>query len=309
MEAQSVERTGVDICIATYKRPAALSVLLFALEKLELSGIALRVIVVDNDRNRSAEKSACAFYRSPRFDFVYDVEPEQNIALARNRCLSHAQSRYIAFIDDDELPCENWLGNLLSCMSTYRSDIVFGPVLKVLPQRAPAWAGKCFATTHRETGQRVEFGGAGNVMMARYVLDDETMRFNPAFGLTGGEDTDFFYRQFLAGRALTWCDEAAVTEPVPETRLTLRWVWQRGFRSGQIFNRVFVSRYTAAHKCLWFGTKLVQVLAGIAAAPLLRLYSYPSCIAMTVRVAAASGQLSRCFNGEDFEEYSDANSH
>lgn len=307
MKEQRCEIAAVDVCIATYKRPAALSALLSALEKLDLIGIKLRVIVVDNDRHRSAEKAAGAFYQSQRFDFVYDVEPEQNIALARNRCLSHVESSYVAFIDDDEFPSEDWLWSLLSCMLKYRCDIVFGPVLKLLPERAPPWAEKCFETARRATGQNVEFGGAGNVLMASHVIDDETIRFNSTFGLTGGEDTDFFYRQFLAGRSLVWCDEAMVSEPVSEARLTLRWVWQRGFRSGQIFNRVFVSRYTITRKWLWFGTKVTQVLIGIVAAPLLRVFSYSSCIAMTVRVAAASGQLSRCFNGGDFEEYRDPN--
>ncbi len=307
MKKLACEIVTIDVCIATYKRPGALSSLLHAIERLDLNGIQLRVIVVDNDRHRSAEKAACAFYQSQRFDFVYDVEPEQNIALARNRCLSHVESSYVAFIDDDEFPSENWLWSLLSCMLKYRCDIVFGPVFKLLPERAPSWAKRCFETARRETGQAVEFGGAGNVMMATHILEGETKRFNPSFGLTGGEDTDFFYRQFLDGRSLIWCDEAVVTEPVPAARLTLRWVWQRGFRSGQIFNRVFVSRYTAMRKCLWFGTKVTQVLIGIAAATLLRLFSYPSCIAMTVRVAAASGQLSRFFNGGDFEEYSDPN--
>ena len=306
MKEPACEIATVDLCIATYKRPAALSALLCELERQDLEGMTLRVIVVDNDRYRSAEKAACAFYRSERFDFLYDVEPEQNIALARNRGLSHANANFVAFIDDDELPSRTWLRSLLSCMQKYRCDVAFGPVFKLLPGHAPRWADKCFETARRKTGTHIAFGGAGNVMMAAHVLEGGQMHFNPSFGLTGGEDTDFFYRQFLAGRTLLWCDEALVTEPVPEARLTLRWVWLRGFRSGQIFNRVFVSRYTVAHKCLWFGIKVAQVPAGLVAAAFLRVYSYSSCIAMTVRVAAASGQLSRCFQGRDFEEYSDS---
>jgi len=309
MKEPGCELATVDVCIATYKRPAALSALLYELERQDLNGIELRVIVVDNDRYRSAEKAACAFYRSERFDFLYDVEPEQNIALARNRCLSHASANFVAFIDDDEFPSQDWLHSLLSCMLKYRCDVAFGPVFKQLPTHAPSWAGRCFETARRETGTHVEFGGAGNVMMAAHVFDHGQAHFNPSFGLTGGEDTDFFYRQYLVGRSLLWCDEALVIEPVPEARLTLRWVWLRGFRSGQVFNRVFVSRYSVMRKCLWFGTKLAQVLAGLAAAAVLRVFSYPSCIAMMVRVAAASGQLSRCFNGSDFEEYSVSRTH
>ncbi len=305
MNGPSYDPTTVDVCIATYKRPEALKILLHTLEKQNLDCIRLRVIVVDNDRHRSAEKTAYAFYGSKRFDFVYDVEPEQNIALARNRCLSHVESDYAAFIDDDEIPSERWLESLLSCMVKYRCDIVFGPVFKLLPGQAPSWAEKCFETARRQTGAHVEFGGAGNVLMASRILEDGKMRFDPSFGLTGGEDTDFFYRHSLAGRSLVWCDEAMVAEPVPDARLTLRWVWLRGFRGGQVFNRVFVSRYTPMRKCLWFGTKVAQVLAGLVAVVVLRLFSYPACIAMTVRIAASAGQLSRCFNGGDFEEYGD----
>jgi len=299
----------VDICIATYKRPEALAILLRALEDQNLKTIQLRVIVIDNDRARSAEAVAEKFLQSRRFELLYDVEPEQNIALARNRGLANSRSSYIAFIDDDEFPVESWLQALLHCMVTYRADIVFGPVFKRLPDDAPSWAKACFYTARRPTGEKVSFGGAGNVLMARHVLAGDGMWFNPAFGLTGGEDTDFFYRQFLAGRSLTWCDEAIVTEPVAPGRLTLRWVWQRGFRGGQIFNRVFVSRYSPARKVLWFVTKIAQLVIGVMIASFMRVVSYPSYIAMTVRLAAASGQLSRCFDERNFEEYSDQRPH
>jgi len=299
----------VDICIATYKRPEALEILLRALQKQELKTIQLRVIVIDNDRARSAEPVVEKFLQSRQFDLLYDVEPEQNIALARNRGLANSQSSYIAFIDDDEFPVATWLQSLLHCLTTYRADIVFGPVFKTLPDDAPSWASACFQTARRPTGEKVSFGGAGNALMARHVLAGNGMWFNPAFGLTGGEDTDFFYRQYLAGRLLTWCDEAIVTEPVSPGRLTLRWVWLRGFRGGQIFNRVFVSRYSPARKVLWFVTKIAQLVIGAILASLMRVVSYPSYIAMTVRLAAASGQLSRCFDERNFEEYSDQRPH
>ena len=237
-------------------------------------------------------------------EIVYDVEPRQNIALARNRALSHVRSRYFAFIDDDEAASETWLQSLVDCAARYQADVVFGPVLRALPDDAPAWASDCFRVDRLETGREVEFGGAGNVLLRSDILRRVAVRFDAAFGLTGGEDTDFFYRLHLSGCKLVWCDEALASEPVAPSRLTLQWVRRRGFRGGQTYNRIFVRRYTRLRKIRWFLVKTAHLAGGLVAAPVLRLLSYPSYVALTVRIAAATGQLSACFLERGFEEYS-----
>jgi succinoglycan biosynthesis protein ExoM len=297
------KRTAIDVCIATFKRPALLSELLASLQEQDLAGIAMRIIVIDNDRTQSARATVEAFSKRNLFDIVYDVEPQQNIALARNRALTHVTSDYFAFIDDDESVSSRWLRSLLDSMIAYKADIVFGPVICTLPVDAPAWAGRCFGRPRRPTGAAMQFGGAGNVLLKRSTTAHPGTHFDPAFGLTGGEDTEYFYRQFLLKRRLIWCDEATATEAVPPARLTLKWIRRRGFRSGQNYHRIFVSRYSSYRKLSWFVQKLMQLAGGIAVAPFVRLVSHSSYVALTVRIAAASGQLSCCFSGENFEEY------
>lgn len=297
------EQNTIDVCIATFKRPLMLSGLLASLERQDLDGIRLRIVVIDNDHEQSARGAVEDFREHSPFEVVYDVEPQQNIALARNRALSHVRSEYLAFIDDDESASPAWLQSLLTSLNQYDADFAFGPVARVLPDDAPNWATQCFHLRPRQTGELLQYGGAGNVMMRRSAVDADRVRFNPAFGLTGGEDTEFFYRQFLAGRRLIWCDEALVSEPVPETRLTLQWIRRRGFRGGQTYNRIFVRRYSNVGKTLWFALKTAQLISGVIAAPIIRLISYPSYVVLTVRIAAATGQLSCCFSGENFEEY------
>ena len=121
--------------------------------------------------------------------------------------------------------------------------------------------------------------------------------------MSGGEDADFFFRLHLAGRRLVWCDEAVVTEQVPSSRLTLKWLRQRGFRSGQSFVRVFVRRYHFGKKVVWFGEKVFHLLGGIIAVPFLRLISYQAYVRVTVRIMASLGQLSVVFNNPIYEEY------
>ncbi len=293
----------IDVCIASYQRPLMLSNLLHSLANQELDGISMRVIVIDNDCKKSAYPVVKAFQEKHAFEMTYDVEPQKNISLARNRALRHVKADYLAFVDDDEVVSKKWLRALLDSLIQYDADVAFGPVMSVLPIDAPPWAKKIFSRPHLRTGAPVLFGGAGNVMMKRQLLDDAKQHFNVQFGLTGGEDTEFFYRLHLMNKRLIWCEEAPIDELVPATRVTLKWLRMRGFRSGQNYNRIVISRYSFVKKMIWFFKKILQFFSGLALAPFLRFVSYSSYIALTVRIAATAGQLSHCFSEKNFEEY------
>jgi succinoglycan biosynthesis protein ExoM len=291
----------VDVCIATFRRPLILASLLQSLQAQNLDGIAMRIVVVDNDREQSAQPVVGQFRIDSGLPVDYVVEPQQNIALARNRALQQVEADYFAFVDDDETVSPGWLRALLDSVARYDADVVFGPVLSTLPPDAPSWARNCFHRPRRPTGSLLQFGGAGNMLARRAIA--EHARFDPSFGLTGGEDTEFFYRLYRTGARLVWCDEAVASEPVSPLRLTPAWLRRREFRSGQTFNRIFVSHYSSGKKAVWFVTKCTQLLGGLMAAPLMRCLSYPRYVALTARIAAASGQLAACFSGRAYEEY------
>jgi succinoglycan biosynthesis protein ExoM len=291
----------VDVCIATFRRPLILAALLESLRAQNLDGIAMRIVVVDNDREQSAQQVVEQFRADSGLPVVYAVEPQQNIALARNRALQLVEADYFAFVDDDETVSPGWLQALLDSVVRYDADLVFGPVLSTLPADAPSWARNCFHRPRRPTGSLLQYGGAGNMLARRAVVGQA--RFDPTFGLTGGEDTEFFYRLYCAGARLVWCDEAVASEPVSATRLTPTWLRRREFRSGQTFKRIFVSRYSSGQKAMWFVMKCGQLLGALMAAPLVRCLSYPRYVALTARIAAASGQLAACFSGRAYEEY------
>jgi len=62
------------------------------------------IVVVDNDKSESARLMAEAFATQSMISIRYYVEPEQNIALARNKAIENVQGEFIGFIDDDEFP-------------------------------------------------------------------------------------------------------------------------------------------------------------------------------------------------------------
>jgi succinoglycan biosynthesis protein ExoM len=96
------------------------------------------------------------------------------------------------------------------------------------------------------------------------------MPFDPAYGLTGGEDGDLLTRLVQRGARIVWCDEAIVHEPVEPARLSLRWLLLRALRGGQDFARHSVAgRFgplTATGRLRFFLRALLQsaVAAGLA---------------------------------------------
>jgi hypothetical protein len=78
----------------------------------------------------------------------------------------------------------------------------------------------------------VPYAYTNNVLFRARILTDLALRFDDRWALMGGEDRRFFQRVGMAGYKIVWADEALVTEWVPESRVRVRWVLQRGFRYG-----------------------------------------------------------------------------
>ena len=100
----------ICVCICTYRRAPLLNRLLEALASQATDAqFTYSIVVVDNDRLRSAEPVVSDFGRTSPVPVHYFVEPQQNIAMARNKAVEHADGNYVAFIDDDEFPTQDWL--------------------------------------------------------------------------------------------------------------------------------------------------------------------------------------------------------
>ena len=82
----------IAICIATYHRPEQLTKTLKSLPQYFPEPYEGEIRVVDNDENRSAEQVVRAFAAQSRIPTHYRVEPEQNIALARNRAIDMGEA-------------------------------------------------------------------------------------------------------------------------------------------------------------------------------------------------------------------------
>ena len=292
----------IDVCVATYRRPDWLRLLLGDLAQQQLRGpCSLRVIVVDNDPQCSARPVVEPGLTG--LQLLYLTQPLKNISLTRNLALDHSRADWVAFVDDDERVPPQWLQSLLDAQQRYGADAVFGPVEGQLPASAPAWvkAMGFFTANATPSGTVMQWGSTNNALLNhRFVAGGA--RFDPRFGLTGGEDTQFFFALAQQGARMVWCREALISEPVAADRMTLRWLLRRHFRGGQSYTDIVERPRTGWRRLVW-SARCAGLLAVLA---LLALCSLPFNIAVAVRFAAQAasnaGKLSTVL-GYRFQEY------
>jgi succinoglycan biosynthesis protein ExoM len=225
----------IAICIASCNRPRLLQKLLNGIAELRFvksETPLITVIVVDNDPSGTA-KEVCSSAVLP-WPIKYALEPKRGIAQARNRALEEiGDADFIAFIDDDEVPKETWLDELLSAQSKFQADAVAGPAIPSFTEDVPEWIRKSdfFDKPAHVSGESLAWCTTGNALVVRKVLGQIT-GFDNRFQLTGGEDVHFFMRIRLAGFKIVWSEEAVVSETISSERANVKWLILRAYRGG-----------------------------------------------------------------------------
>jgi succinoglycan biosynthesis protein ExoM len=229
----------ITVCVCTFRRPALLARTLDGLASQTTGGqFSYSIVVADNDADRSAEAAVYEFQIRAGTAVSYCIEARQNIALARNKALSQADGEWIAFLDDDEVPSQEWLLRLDAARRRLGCDGVLGPVVPYFDSAPPPWVikGKFFDRPSHATGYELRWAECrtGNVLFRRDMLDSIEEPFRSHFN-TAGEDMDFFRRMIDRGRVFRWCGEAPVYELVPAARCTRSFLLKRALLRGSNF--------------------------------------------------------------------------
>jgi glycosyltransferase involved in cell wall biosynthesis len=286
--------------VATYRRPEGLERLLRGLGRQNLpEGLKVEIIVVDNDPEGSALSGA-----EPAGMVRWLHEPRRNIAHARNCAVDHARGTWLAFVDDDEEVRDDWIGRFWAMAESGRWDGLFGPVTSRLEREVRSWIDleTFFAPRRLPNGTPLTFRevATSNAFVKRHLFRD--MRFDPAFGRTGGSDTELFGRMLDAGARFGFCAEAQVMEVIPPERYTFRWLARRAFRGGFVFTRI--RRLRSPKAALWQGLPRALMALGVLAAalPFSVLGGRRTAARVALRLCVQAGHLF-AFGGGHFEEY------
>jgi succinoglycan biosynthesis protein ExoM len=162
--------------------------------------------------------------------------------MARNRSVREAVGTLVAFIDDDEEAEPGWLVNMWRELNQHRADGAFGRVIPLLPPGTADWItdGGFFDGYSLRTGVELLWyqTRTSNALIRWEALTALPVLFDPAFGLTGGEDVDLFSRMIDRGYRFIAVDSGIVWETIPPERATFRWLSRRNVRNGITITRI-----------------------------------------------------------------------
>jgi len=281
----------ISVMIASMGRPFLLSTLASVAAAHRPDGEDIEIIIADD----SPDGAVTRLLADRDFGLPLCVVPvgAGNVSLARNACLDAARGDWLIFVDDDETVEADWLDGHLSAARDFAADAVFGPVFPVYPEGTPDWfvaANPLFQDWHWNADGSVSPNGrTGNTLIRLSALGD--LRFDPAFGRSGGEDHDFFRRFAAAGHKMVVTNRARAHEDVPAARATPAFVLRRAVRTGQIYAVVKLKGKTRGAALAFTADAIAKIIVGACLAALLRPFDRPRAFGYARRVAVNLGKL------------------
>lgn len=252
----------ISICMCTYQRDHVVDTLK-SIAALQLPKcVTLEVIVVDNDELGYAKQLVEDQAKVMDMPVYYRQESVKNIALARNRSIENTKGEWLAFIDDDEVADPHWLAQLLATAQTYQADAVFGRVKSTYAQHTPRWIieSGVFDRPAVSNGEQVTSGATNSTLVSQAAIQKYQLKFDSEYGLTGGEDADFFYRLYQHGGKLVCSNDAFVSEEIANNRLNINYLLSRTFRIGETYTRYRIQQTSFTNKLSYFGDTLIKLI-------------------------------------------------
>ncbi len=288
----------IDVCVCTFQRTDSLHCLLASLAA-QRAAPRFRVVIADNHPSPIEAGRIAHWAESLALQVAYVHAPAGNISIARNACLEQASAEFIAFIDDDEVASPDWLALLAHAMQD--ADVVFGPALAHYDAGMPAWIrqGDFYSKVpaQRRDGS-CDTGHTANVLIRRRCIG--ALRFDPALGRSGGEDTLFFALLKQNGARLRYCASAPVYESIDAARARFSWLCLRAYASGQAHARVL--RFSRSRRITQAPLAALKVLY-CAIATLSTCWSAIRWRRNALRACLHTGVLTTLLGARDLELY------
>ncbi len=256
-----------SVGILTYQRPDRLARTLASVASIDLNLVASswqigEVLIVDNDRQPTAKEHVERIEaKGFPFPISYVHEPSPGLTAARNRALDEASGSVLVFIDDDEVAGPGWPAGLFQTMARTGAALVGGPVRTLFTSSPPSWAADVFERPEPADDTPQTWLRSGNLAIDLDQVRAAGLRFDPAFGHSGGEDVAFSREAAAKGLLLSWSSSAVIEEEVGPERTTLRWVARRERRSTANWVRVELHHQHSVRRRLFIAARAAGRLA------------------------------------------------
>jgi succinoglycan biosynthesis protein ExoM len=290
----------LTVCVCTFRRPSVLSAIGSIAKQSELPNVDVSILVIDNDSEPTARNIVTEFRNRTDIHVDYKHVAGQNISMARNAGLDAATTPWLVFVDDDEYASTNWLAELVA--SRDGANAVFGPCEAIYSEGTPDWIRQGDYHSNRITERdRITTGYTSNVLIDMAFVRQHGLRFDPALGRTGGEDTMFFHAMYRKGGVLRYASRAIVYESVVPSRANFAWVVKRRYRAGQLRALVSHKFDLVDYRRLSWTAPLKVVACAIMAA--VTLANRPRAMWWLMRSIFHCGTISYAIGAGVHEEY------
>jgi len=194
----------ITVMIATYNRCDKLKLALEGLVKQSFDKDKFEVWVIDN--NSTDDTVGRVKEYQDRLNLHYYLETKQGLGHARDAGFRKARGEYVAFLDDDAIPTEDFLQSLYENICEHEPDCVCGPIIPYYTSEKPHWFKDEYEIRSLGSDWHIVPEGSthsgSNMTWKRSVLSD-LGGFNVNLGVSGdrfipGEDSDLFYRYWRA---------------------------------------------------------------------------------------------------------------
>ena len=224
------DRLTIAVAICTFKRNDLLTRLLDGLlvcaEQVSARG-SVGIVLVDDTPEGLARPVAEVFADRFELGLQYRISGRQNISLARNLAVETAMelAEWTVMTDDDCEPPPEWLNGLLDAQELTKADAVTGRMVRRVPEGSPRWITEQpfleLGVEELPDGAEMTSAATFNTMISsRWLKTHTDIRFDPHFGVVGGEDMVFFRAARAAGLSIRYAESAFVYENEAADRAT-----------------------------------------------------------------------------------------
>lgn len=245
---KTMATNDLSVILTTYNRALVLKETMEAMAQLDVTGLRVQFVVVDNNSSDATRETVSAFMERLPLIYMFEARPGKNCAL--NRALRECElGDIVVFTDDDVTPAENWLRAIYDSSSRWPGNSVFGgKIVAELPgQSLPRWAesrwvqGLVFSAhdPQAEEGPYAKhilpFGP--NMWVRRCVIDSGVV-FNELVGPRPtnrimGSETEFLLQLSKMGEKAIYVPSSVVVHRLAASQVTLKSLYVRSYRWGR----------------------------------------------------------------------------
>lgn len=235
---------SVSICICTHNRFDDLRDCLDSLAP-QLDGRDVELIVVDSFSSESHASRIAEHVGAGGFARLIRLD-QPGLSAARNAAVAAAAGDWIAFLDDDAVPFDDYCEKLLAAVSRAPDDIgvIGGRLVGKWPgaSKPPqvGWRWSIFLSLV-EDKEDIEDAAAKSMFGANIIYRRSALPgarpFNEALGRNGqsllsGEELDLHWRLKKSGMRTSYAGSIGAFHKVSAERLTLEWIRKRAYWGG-----------------------------------------------------------------------------